>query len=187
MLSGKNPRTLFRIILPSYRGFSGERFFSLSLKTEPELCGGSHAEKAKPQQISVFYAVFRYFSHVSVFPGTFLNISSLFFAAGPASPARLPVSPASLKAVPAADLTAENSQDEICIPVTNALNFVFTFLSQSQTPKLSCKLISVKKLNDDAMKKWQEKDRAIIKKCIFDTIYTGRICSPSLVMTLITR
>ena len=80
-------------------------------------------------------------------------------------------------AVPAADLTAENSQDEICIPVTNALNFVFTFLSQSQTPKLSCKLISVKKLNDDAMKKWQEKDREIIKKCIFDTIYRTNLFS----------
>ncbi len=54
---------------------------------------------------------------------------------------------------------------------------MFTFLSQSQTPKLSCKLISVKKLNDDAMKKWQEKDREIIKKCIFDTIYRTNLFS----------
>ena len=74
-------------------------------------------------------------------------------------------------AVPAADLSVESSQDQVCIPITNSVNFVFTLLPQSEPPKITCKLVSVKKLNDDAVKKWQEKDREVIKKCIFDTIY----------------
>ncbi len=73
-----------------------------------------------------------------------------------------------VSAVPAADLSAENSQDQLCIPVTNAVSYLF--VPEPQPPRLSCKLASLKKLNDDAVKKWQEKNRDSIKKCIFDTI-----------------
>ncbi len=72
------------------------------------------------------------------------------------------------QAVPAADLSAENSQDQLCIPVTNAVSYLF--VPEPQPPRLSCKLASLRKLNDDAVKKWQDKNRDSIKKCIFDTI-----------------